>query len=75
MLPLFIKCCDDLISKWEEMLSSDGSSEIDVWPFVKNLTADVISRTAFGSSYLEGRRIFQLLKEKIELTLKMRGQR
>jgi len=75
MLPLFIQCCDDLISKWEEMLSSDGSSEIDVWPFVKNLTADVISRTAFGSSYLEGRRIFQLLKEKIELTLKMRGQR
>ena len=75
MLPLFIQCCDDLISKWEEMLSSDGSCEIDVWPFVKNLTADVISRTAFGSSYLEGRRIFQLLKEKIELTLKMRGQR
>ncbi|XP_028202608.1 cytochrome P450 716A67-like isoform X1 [Glycine soja] len=75
MLPLFIQCCDDLISKWEEMLSSDGSSEIDVWPFVKNLTGDVISRTAFGSSYLEGRRIFQLLKEKTELILKMRGQR
>ncbi|KAL5151417.1 Cytochrome P450 72A68 [Glycine soja] len=71
MLPLFIKCCDDLISKWEGMLSSDGSSEINVWPFLQNLASDAISRTAFGSSYEEGRRIFQLLKEQTELTMKI----
>ncbi|KAG4991123.1 hypothetical protein JHK87_024580 [Glycine soja] len=61
--------CDDLISKWEGMYSSDGSSETDIWPFFKNLASDVISRTTFGSSYEEGRRIFQLLKEQNELTL------
>jgi len=71
MLSLFIKCCDDLISKWEKMLSSDGSSEMDVWPFLQNLTSDVISRTAFGSSYEEGRRIFQLLKEQSELIVQI----
>ncbi|RDX66652.1 hypothetical protein CR513_54559, partial [Mucuna pruriens] len=71
MLPLFIKCCDDLISKWEEMLSSDGSCEMDVWPFFQNLASDVISRNAFGSSFEEGRRIFQLLKDQAELILKV----
>jgi len=71
MFPPFIKCCDDLISKWEEMLGSDGSSEIDVWPFLHNMASDAISRTAFGSSYEEGRRIFQLLKEQIELTVEI----
>ncbi|KAG2372375.1 Cytochrome P450 [Vigna angularis] len=71
MLPLFIKCCDDLISKWEEMLSFNGSSEIDIWPFLQTLASDAISRTAFGSSYEEGRRIFQLLKEQTELTVQL----
>ena len=71
MLPIFFKSCDDLITKWEKMLSSDGSCELDVWPFLQNLASDVISRTAFGSSYEEGRRIFQLQIEQAELTKKV----
>ncbi|KAK7401722.1 hypothetical protein VNO78_13424 [Psophocarpus tetragonolobus] len=71
MLLLFIKCCDDMISKWEGMLSSSESNEIDIWPFLQNLASDVISRTAFESSYEEGRRIFQLLKEQNELVAKI----
>jgi len=71
MLPIFHKSCDDLISKWETMLSSDGSCEMDVWPFLQNLASDVISRAAFGSSYEEGKRIFQLQIEQAELTTKV----
>ncbi|PIA32941.1 hypothetical protein AQUCO_04300123v1 [Aquilegia coerulea] len=62
MLPAFYLSSSDLISKWEKMVYG-GSCEIDVWPDLQNLTADVISRTAFGSSYEEGRRIFQLQTE------------
>ncbi|XP_024632155.1 cytochrome P450 72A68-like isoform X1 [Medicago truncatula] len=71
MLPIFHKSCDDLISKWEKMLSSDGSCEMDVWPFLQNFASDVISRAAFGSSYEEGKRIFQLQTEQAELTTKI----
>jgi len=62
MLPKFSQSCHDVISAWMGMLSSDGKCEIDVWPFLQNLTCDVISRTAFGSSYAEGEKIFQLLR-------------
>nr|BAL45206.1 cytochrome P450 monooxygenase [Glycyrrhiza uralensis] len=69
MLPIFFQSCNDLITKWEGMLSSDGSCEMDIWPFLQNLASDVIARAAFGSSYEEGRRIFQLQKEQVEHTM------
>ena len=71
MIPVFFKSCNDMISKWEGMLSSNGSCEMDVWPFLQSLASDIISRTAFGSSYEEGIRIFQLQKEQVELTMKV----
>lgn len=60
MLPAFSACCQDLVGKWTQSLGSDGSCEVDVWPELQSFTGDVISRTAFGSSYLEGRTIFLL---------------
>eukprot|EP00262_Sarcandra_glabra_P012805 TRINITY_DN337_c0_g1_i8.p1 TRINITY_DN337_c0_g1~~TRINITY_DN337_c0_g1_i8.p1 ORF type:complete len:514 (-),score=75.25 TRINITY_DN337_c0_g1_i8:166-1707(-) len=65
MLPAFSISCSELISKWEK---SDGC-ELDVWDDLQNLTGDVISRTAFGSSYEEGRQIFQLQKQQAELVI------
>ncbi|KAK7257365.1 hypothetical protein RIF29_31293 [Crotalaria pallida] len=69
MLPAFFQSCNDMIRKWEGMLSSDGTCETDVWPFLQILTCDVISRTAFGSSYEEGTRIFELLKKQAYLLM------
>ncbi|KAK4285527.1 hypothetical protein QN277_002216 [Acacia crassicarpa] len=66
MLPIFYESINDMVCKWEKMLSSYGSCHIDVWPFLQNVTCDVISRTAFGSSYEEGKRIFELIKEQAE---------
>nr|ACG27500.1 cytochrome P450 CYP72A28v3 [Zea mays] len=71
MLPAFAACCTDLVERWEGLVA-DGQQqpcEVDVWPEMQNLTGDVISRAAFGSSYLEGRRIFQLQGEQVQLVV------
>ena len=69
-VPAFSTCCEELVSRWAaESLGSDSSCELDVWPELQNLTGDVISRTAFSSSYSEGRRIFQLQAEQASLEI------
>uniref|UniRef100_A0A2N9ES92 Cytochrome P450 n=1 Tax=Fagus sylvatica TaxID=28930 RepID=A0A2N9ES92_FAGSY len=69
MVPAFSTSCFGLIDRWKELISPQGSCEIDVASEFQNLAGDVISRTAFGSSYEEGKMIFELQKEQIKLAL------
>ncbi|XXG90476.1 hypothetical protein AAC387_Pa12g2234 [Persea americana] len=69
MLPAVHTSCYELITRWEESIGSDGTCELDVWPEFQNLTGDVISRTAFGSSYKEGMKIFQHQTEQARLLI------
>ncbi|XVE63266.1 hypothetical protein DITRI_Ditri07aG0006300 [Diplodiscus trichospermus] len=71
MLPAFYQSCIEMINKWESMEFVEGSCELDAWPCLVNLTRDVISRAAFGSSYEEGRRIFQLLEDQTNLMVQV----
>ncbi|EOA32266.1 hypothetical protein CARUB_v10015526mg [Capsella rubella] len=71
MTPAFYESCSEMTSKWERLVSEQGSSnEIDIWPYLCDVTSDVISRTAFGSSYEEGNRIFELQEEQGRRLLK-----
>ncbi|KAK2643333.1 hypothetical protein Ddye_025096 [Dipteronia dyeriana] len=63
MFPSIYWSCKEMISKWKSLVSNQNHLELDVRPDIQTLTADVISRTAFGSSYEDGRKIFELIKQ------------
>ncbi|KAK1401743.1 Secologanin synthase [Heracleum sosnowskyi] len=70
MLPAFDLCCCEMIKKWQEMiLEGRNSCELDVWPSLHKLTSDVISRTAFGSSYEDGTKVFELQVQQAHLAV------
>ena len=59
-----------MIEKWGKLVTKESSYEVDVWPHLQTFTSDVISRTAFGSSFEEGRKIFEFQREQAELIIK-----
>ncbi|KAL6593998.1 hypothetical protein ACP70R_048899 [Stipagrostis hirtigluma subsp. patula] len=65
MTATMVSCAESLIKEWEHQASNSASKDVEV-EFSKQfqeLTADVISRTAFGSSYKEGREVFHAQKQ------------
>lgn len=54
MVPTMYASCSEMISNWEKLLYEKDSCDVDVQPYLANLSADIISRTTFGSNYEEG---------------------
>ncbi|XP_010254323.1 PREDICTED: cytochrome P450 734A1-like [Nelumbo nucifera] len=59
LIPVMGKSVVEMSEKWSEM-SNSGEVEIEVSDWFQTLTEDVITRTAFGISYEDGKAIFQL---------------
>ena len=69
MVPAIWESSKEMIKEWEELASKTGSCEIEVWSSLQKLSADMISRSAFGSSYEEGKTIFDLITQQIKIVV------
>ncbi|KAK8549934.1 hypothetical protein V6N13_055494 [Hibiscus sabdariffa] len=58
MIPEMIVSVEMMLQSWRH----HQGKEIEVFEEFRLLTSDIISRTAFGSSYLEGKNIFDMTK-------------
>ncbi|KAI5311946.1 hypothetical protein L3X38_041119 [Prunus dulcis] len=57
MIPAMVASTETMLGRWKNY----EGKEIDVLQEFRLLTSEVISRTAFGSSYIEGKHIFEML--------------
>ncbi|KAK8510607.1 hypothetical protein V6N12_055534 [Hibiscus sabdariffa] len=57
MIPEVVASVETMLERWK----GQEEKEMEVYQEFRLLTAEVISRTAFGSSYLEGEKIFTML--------------
>ncbi|TYG78174.1 hypothetical protein ES288_D02G037300v1 [Gossypium darwinii] len=59
MTPAIIASVETMLEKWK----GQEGKEIEVYQEFRLLTSEVISRTAFGSNYMEGEKIFAILRK------------
>ncbi|KAL0342068.1 UNVERIFIED_CONTAM: cytochrome [Sesamum calycinum] len=65
MIPMMGKSMEEAVWKWSEEMSNAGKVEIEVSDWFENLVEDVITRATFGSSYEDGKAIFQLQSQQM----------
>jgi len=68
MIPTIVECTAKMLEEWSKLVLS-SEAEVEVHKEFRNLTADIISHTAFGSSYEEGKDFFNMQHQLINFAV------
>uniref|UniRef100_A0A0E0EG95 Cytochrome P450 n=1 Tax=Oryza meridionalis TaxID=40149 RepID=A0A0E0EG95_9ORYZ len=65
MVDLMVDSAQVLVSSWGDRIDRSGGNALDLMidDDIRAYSADVISRTCFGSSYVKGKQIFDMIRE------------
>lgn len=66
LIPVMATSVVEMLEKWSAM-AEKGQVEIEVSECFQTLTEDVITKTAFGSSYEDGKAVFRLQAQQMVL--------
>ncbi len=76
MIVEMVKSASSMADEWEKKVRDDGGHvEIEVGDYMTNVTSDIIAKTAFGSSYEKGKKVFKQLFALVNLTNQRNKQR
>lgn len=66
MIPTMISSVETMLDGWRKY----EGKEVEVFEEFRVMTSDVISKTSFGSSYLEGKNIFEMLDKLVNVMVR-----
>ncbi|CAI9116785.1 OLC1v1018026C2 [Oldenlandia corymbosa var. corymbosa] len=69
-IPEVVDSVEMVVKKWEDEIEERNETEVEVMQEFRLLSSEILSRTAFGSSYGEGKHIFELEDQQAKLVLK-----
>jgi len=58
-----VECTKEMLESLQNAILESDKNEVEIGEYFTKLTADIISRTEFGSSYKKGKQIFHLLTQ------------